>query len=309
MNITKIITGLTLSMLLASGVAIAADYDKGMDAYESGDYKAAIEEWMPLAELGDPRAERNIGFMYYHGKGVLQNSKTALRWFILSAEQGYAKAQYNLGNMYRTGTGVLKNDKTAVKWFTLAAEQGFSSAQLNLGIMYANGYGVPENDKTAVKWLTLAAEQGDADARSQLDAMSDNGEGAEQEVFRAFSCSVVAQGNRKMSMAFCSGLIDTQLELSGFKANHPNRLALKDNVSAYKRIDKQCGYTNFYGSGNTFADEFETGGLDPTLAFIAYSADPSAANLKKAQNPTFHKGCMGIFKNHMDDINHLRGLK
>jgi hypothetical protein len=288
MNIKNKIIALTLLFLLGSGLAVAADFKKGRQAAKTGDWKTALAELTPLAVQGNADAQVILGVMYVFGRGVPENDKTAVKWYTLAAEQGHAKGQYNLGYMYDNGRGVPENDKTAVKWFTLAAEQGNADARSQLEIM---------------------AEKGSLYAQRTLDDMSDNGEGAEQEVFRAFSCSVVEQGNRKMSMAFCSGLIDTQLELSGFKANHPNRLALKDNVSAYKRIDKQCGYTNFYGSGNTFADEFETGGLDPTLAFIAYSADPSAANLKKAQNPTFHKGCMGIFKNHMDDINHLSGLK
>jgi len=88
MSIKKIITGLTLSILLGSGVAVAADYDKGLLAYNSGDFKTALAEWKPLAK------------------------------------QGYAKGQYNLGTMYANGRGVPENDKTAVKWYTLAAEQG-----------------------------------------------------------------------------------------------------------------------------------------------------------------------------------------
>lgn len=78
---------------------IAADYDKGHEAYKAGDYKAALVEWIPLAE------------------------------------QGYAKAQYNLGFMYDKGIGVPENDKTAVKWYTKAAEQGNEQAQSGLELL------------------------------------------------------------------------------------------------------------------------------------------------------------------------------
>lgn len=42
MCVKKALIGLTLSMLLGSGVAVAADVDQGLKAYESGDYKTAI---------------------------------------------------------------------------------------------------------------------------------------------------------------------------------------------------------------------------------------------------------------------------
>jgi len=124
MSIKKIITGLTLSILLGSGVAVAADYDKGLLAYNSGDFKTALAEWKPLAKQGHAMAQSDLGFMYNDGIGVLENDKTAVKWYTLAAEQGYAKGQYNLGTMYANGRGVPENDKTAVKWYTLAAEQG-----------------------------------------------------------------------------------------------------------------------------------------------------------------------------------------
>ena len=62
-----------------------------------------------------------------------------------------ASAQNNLGFMYAEGKGVLQDYKTAVKWYKLAVEQGNADAQTSLGFMYENGKGVPQNDKTAVK--------------------------------------------------------------------------------------------------------------------------------------------------------------
>jgi hypothetical protein len=48
MSIKKLITGLTLSLLLASGVASAASYDSAYSAYKSGNYEAAFKEMLPL---------------------------------------------------------------------------------------------------------------------------------------------------------------------------------------------------------------------------------------------------------------------
>ena len=72
MSIKKIITGLTLLMLLSSGVAIATEYNKGFQAAQAGDFKTALAEWTPLAEQGDASAQYNLGVMYYEGQGVLK---------------------------------------------------------------------------------------------------------------------------------------------------------------------------------------------------------------------------------------------
>ena len=76
---------------------LAQDFDKGWDAYTSGDYTKALKHWRPLAEQGSFRAQHNIGFMYRRGIGVAQNGKEAIKWFSLAAHQDYTQAQINLG--------------------------------------------------------------------------------------------------------------------------------------------------------------------------------------------------------------------
>ena len=88
MNIRKIITGLTLLMLLASGVAVAADLSKGLKAYNSGDFKTALAEWTPLAEQGYAKAQTNLGVMYEFGDGVLTDTKRAYMWYNLGSYNG-----------------------------------------------------------------------------------------------------------------------------------------------------------------------------------------------------------------------------
>ena len=52
MNVKKMITGLVLLMLMSSGMLVAADFNKGLKAAQSGDFKTALAEWTPLAEHG-----------------------------------------------------------------------------------------------------------------------------------------------------------------------------------------------------------------------------------------------------------------
>ena len=116
---------LTLIILLGSaGMSVSADYQKGVTAYQSGDYATALSELQPLAEQGDAVAQYALGVMYNHGEGVPQDYKTAVKWYRLAAEQGYASAQGNLGYMYAFGDGVLTDYVRAHMWGNLSASNG-----------------------------------------------------------------------------------------------------------------------------------------------------------------------------------------
>ena len=93
---------LTLAVLLGSaGVCESADLQKGLAAWNSGDYATALRELKPLAEQGDAYAQNNLGSMYESGHGVPQDNKTAVKWYRLAAEQGDADAQKELKSLQR----------------------------------------------------------------------------------------------------------------------------------------------------------------------------------------------------------------
>ena len=172
MRMNKLLVTLAFSMIFGSGVVLAADFNKGLEAAQSGDFKTALAEWTPLAEQGDSDAQYNVGLMYFNGWGVPENDKTAVKWLTKAAEQGYAMAQHNLGLMYKYGNGVLENDKTAVKWYTKAAEQGLADAQYNLGLMYANGWGVLTDNRRAYMWYNLGSYNGSENAGKNKDIIA-----------------------------------------------------------------------------------------------------------------------------------------
>lgn len=161
MSIRKVLLGLTLILLWANGAAIAADVNKGLQAYKAGDYKTALSQWIPFADSGNASAQSNLGFMYERGHGVPQNYNAAAKWYTLAAEQGDIVAQFNLGGLYDAGKGVVENDKTAVKWLTLASKQGYARAQSYLGVMYVNGHGVPTDYLRAYMWWSVGSHNGD----------------------------------------------------------------------------------------------------------------------------------------------------
>ena len=161
MGINWPVLTLTCALFFSHGWAHGASLDKGLEAYQAGDFKTALAQWLLFAEQGNASAQSNLALMYEHGKGVVQNHQSAVHWYTLAAEQGEAVAQANLGAMYDTGRGVVENDSTAIKWLNLAAAQGYAHAQAYLGVMYVNGEGVTADYLRAYMWWSLAADNGD----------------------------------------------------------------------------------------------------------------------------------------------------
>jgi TolA-binding protein len=55
---------LTLAVLLGSaGMSVSQDFQKGVDAYKTGDYATALREFTPLAERGHAAAQYWLGEM------------------------------------------------------------------------------------------------------------------------------------------------------------------------------------------------------------------------------------------------------
>ena len=137
-----------------------ADVVKGYNAFLTGNYSLAFNEWTQDAEQGNMVAQFFLGTMYDNGRGVKQDFQLAALWYKRSAEQGWGKAQHNLGVLYDTGRGVVKNDAEAVKWYSLAAQQGLGDAQASLSSMYLIGEGVEQNIIYAYMWASLAKSNG-----------------------------------------------------------------------------------------------------------------------------------------------------
>jgi len=159
----KLITTFCLITAVLLGnpeVSASADFQKGLNAAQNGDFETALREWKPLAERGGVVAQYNLGQLYRHGAGVTQDNGIAAKWWKLAAAQGHEIAQYNLGVMYTKGLGVKKDYKTAVSWYRLAAASGNARAFNNLAVMYAVGAGVLKDYVYAHMWGNLASAHG-----------------------------------------------------------------------------------------------------------------------------------------------------
>src|SRR3546814_664 len=113
----------------------AADVKAGVDAWNAGNYSAAIAEWRPLADKGDADAQFNMGQAYRFGKGVPKDLRITQSWYEKAAQQGHEKAQANLGILlFDTGKRT-----EAMSWIRKAADRGDPRAQYVLGTALFNG--------------------------------------------------------------------------------------------------------------------------------------------------------------------------
>lgn len=112
---------------LVEGVGLAdfeADFRQGDGNELQVKFRAAHSSaaLAPLAERGDPLAERLVGDMYRTGRGVAQDFRKMADWYRKAATQGQVDVQAYLSMMYINGSlGVPRDYVLAYMWADLAA--------------------------------------------------------------------------------------------------------------------------------------------------------------------------------------------
>jgi TPR repeat protein len=154
---------------------------RGMDLYEKGKYKDALDLWIPLAARGVDQAQYYVAVAYSNGTGLPKNSVRAAEWLARAADKGLPMAEVALGLSYVNGAGVAIDKSRAVAWYRKAADQGDAAGQFHLGLMYADGLGVPKDTAEAVVWYRKSSAQGNALGQFLLAGAFWSGEGVEKD--------------------------------------------------------------------------------------------------------------------------------
>lgn len=153
--------------VLSSAPVAAQNVKTGVDAWGSGDYKAAVDQWRGPAMAGDADAQYNLGQAYKLGRGVPVDPALAESWFHKAALQGHLQAEDNYGlALFTAGR---KAD--AVPWLEKSIARGEPRAQLVLGTMLFNGDGVPRDYPRAYALMTRASQLGLKSASETLAQM------------------------------------------------------------------------------------------------------------------------------------------
>lgn len=153
---------------MMAGAPALADVKAGVDAWQRGDYRAAVNQWRGPAVAGDADAQFNLAQAYKLGRGVPADMAQAEEWYRKAALQGHPQAEENYG------LALFENNKReqSVEWLQKAAGRGAPRAQYVLGTMYFNGDGVAKDWVRAYALTVRAAAQGlpqASTAQAQMD--------------------------------------------------------------------------------------------------------------------------------------------
>ncbi|MEA3418669.1 MAG: tetratricopeptide repeat protein [Campylobacterota bacterium] len=123
-----------LLLLLIFSVSIHADraYQKGLKAYQSKQYSAALKYFYISARHYNINAYTELGLMHEYGIGTASNLATAFYWYEKAANRNSPLAQYHLATMYEKGKWVKKDMKKAQFWYQNAAQNGNKKAKIRL---------------------------------------------------------------------------------------------------------------------------------------------------------------------------------
>jgi TPR repeat protein len=78
-NLTVILC-LTLTLLLGNtGNSESTDFQKGIAAFDGGDYATALHKWTPLSEQSNADVQNRLGAMHQNGWGVPKDYKAAVK--------------------------------------------------------------------------------------------------------------------------------------------------------------------------------------------------------------------------------------
>lgn len=162
------------TILFVTSKTSAADFQRGIDAYNAKDYAGAFKEWKPLADAGDARGQFKLAGLYWRGKGVEKNSEEAIRLLQLSANQKYAFSMALLGTFYRDGDGVPYDSRKCYSLIKGAAEQVHFMALTTLGNLYADGKCVERDAVQALKWWKVVVRLWDGEERRVAESNIEN---------------------------------------------------------------------------------------------------------------------------------------
>jgi TPR repeat protein len=230
---------------------ISADFNEGEKAFHAGNYKLAMTRLKPVAERGGARAQWYLGSMYDGGRGVKQDYREAIRWYLMAAEQGDADGQSHLGFLFEKGLGSTRDEKLAAQWYAKAADQGDIYSQVRLATLYRDGRGLAQDFQQAARWYEKAADQGDAWAEMNLGLLYAKGNGVPLDFTKAiFLLRNAADRNDSyaqynLGWAYESGTgvtKDTQQAIEWY-----SKAADGGNPLARARLEGLTGGNSFFG--------------------------------------------------------------
>jgi len=198
-------TALILFWNLAVLVAAHAERSfvaRGTEHLRAGEYAQAAEFFEQGVADEDAACMNYLGSLYLEGLGRIQSPLIAHGYFQEAAARGNDQACRNLGNLYFNGRGVDVDLVKAAAWWKMSIELGTDPRPaFSLGQLYWSGDGIPKRRDLALKYWNSAKALGSKDAIVAL-AVHRGGDSIEEWDVEALSSMVVdgpiSQGDYRM---------------------------------------------------------------------------------------------------------------
>ncbi|KAF9294533.1 hypothetical protein BGZ88_003702 [Linnemannia elongata] len=171
------------------------------------DYRAAMTWYLKAAEQGDMASQARVAYLYRDGLGVEQDHAAAVKWYLKAAGQGDANSQSSVAYLFEDGLGTPQDFNQAREWYQRAADQGLAVAQSNLGYMYEHGRGVAQDYSRAMKWYLMAADQGQGAAQQNIGNLYHSGRGVSKDFSLAMDWYRKAADQGRPSAYYHIGLL------------------------------------------------------------------------------------------------------
>jgi TPR repeat protein len=113
---------------------------EGARAFNEGNREEAFSMWLRAAVAGEPRAQCNMGKMYFNDVRTRSNLEQAEYWYLRSAKQGICEAQNGAGLVYVIySENYLDNSMeyltSALMWFMISYRFGYDGASKNVELV------------------------------------------------------------------------------------------------------------------------------------------------------------------------------
>lgn len=160
--------GILFLIGLALSAPSMASVAAGAEKWRAGDWNGAVAEWTAPAARGEPEALFNMGQAYRLGRGVPQNSRTAVDLYRQAANKGHVAATTNLGiTLWQEGQRT-----EALGYLRTAADRGDVRAAYVLGVATFSGEGAPRNPALGYAYVLRARDGGLTAASGQAARMA-----------------------------------------------------------------------------------------------------------------------------------------
>lgn len=125
---------------LSSPTLKAGGYERGLEAFNKGQYDEALRLFKGSSERGDANSQFVLSTMYRRGLGIEADEYEGFKWCKMAAEEGHLEAQFQLGLMYLDGEGVTEDETEAQVWLWAAADRGYPQASEMLIYIFSDDY-------------------------------------------------------------------------------------------------------------------------------------------------------------------------